>query len=177
MNLALRVARFELAMIQELGYSPVLDVCAACTRSLADDEPGLAFAATVGGILCRGCQPAHRDRLAISGGAVRLLRELTRPGAAWQTACPPSLRGELRRILGYYVSSLMGKRPRLLPYLQRFRRGAAPGRERERLDAASGWDGCIYGTLRFRTLIPRRRAGGLRRGVRSIPWHRNRPIP
>ena len=116
-DLPLRVAGFELAMIQELGYSPVLDACAACMRPLADDEPGLAFAATVGGILCRECQPAHGDRLAISGGAVRLLRELTQPGAAWRTACPPSLRGELRRILGYYVSSLMGKRPRLLPYL------------------------------------------------------------
>src|SRR5947207_7454532 len=42
-NLPLRVAGFELAMIQELGYNPVLDVCAACTRPLADDEPGLAF--------------------------------------------------------------------------------------------------------------------------------------
>jgi DNA repair protein RecO (recombination protein O) len=116
-NIPLRLAGFELAMFQELGYSPVLDVCAACTRPISGDEPGLSFAAAVGGIVCRACQPGHRDRLAISGGTVRLLRELTRPGADWRRECPPSLRGELRRILGYYVSSLMGKRPRLLPYL------------------------------------------------------------
>lgn len=116
-NLPLRVAAFELAMIQDLGYSPVLDVCAMCTRPVSGDKPGLAFSATVGGILCPNCQSSHRDRVAISGGAVRLLRDLAQSGDAWREACPPAFRSELRRVLGYYVSSLMGKRPRLLPYL------------------------------------------------------------
>lgn len=116
-NLPLRVAAFELAMVQDLGYSPVLDTCAACSRLVVGDEAALAFSAAVGGVLCPACQPSHRDRVAISGGAVRLLRDLTRPGGEWRAPCPAALRSELRRVLGYYVSSLMGKRPRLLPYL------------------------------------------------------------
>jgi DNA repair protein RecO (recombination protein O) len=115
-SLPLRLAGFELAMIQELGYSPILDRCAACTRPLTD-ETGMAFSATVGGILCRECQTGQRDRLAIGAETVRVLRVLAQPGEAWRSDCRPALRGELRRVLGYYVSSLMGKRPRLLPYL------------------------------------------------------------
>jgi DNA repair protein RecO (recombination protein O) len=116
-NLPLRVAGFELTMVQELGYSPLLDACAVCSRPLVGEERGLAFAATVGGILCPACQPSQRDRIAISGDAVRMLRDLSQRAEPWRTACPPALCGELRRVLGYYVSSLMGKRPRLLPYL------------------------------------------------------------
>jgi DNA repair protein RecO (recombination protein O) len=116
-NIPLRVAGFELAMIQELGYRPILDECAACTRPIASDETGMAFAAAVGGILCRACQHGHRDRLPISGAAVQMMRELGQTGGVGRVECPPIVRGELRRILGYYISSLMGKRPRLLPYL------------------------------------------------------------
>ena len=116
-SISFRLAEFELATFQELGYSPVLDVCAACTRPVAGDEPGLAFGATVGGVICRACQNGHRDRLAISGGVLRLLRDLAQPGGAGRADGSPGERGELRRVLGYYVSSLMGKRPRLLPYL------------------------------------------------------------
>src|SRR5262245_6756738 len=42
-SLPLRVAGFELTMLQELGYSPVLNECAACGKPLAGNESGLAF--------------------------------------------------------------------------------------------------------------------------------------
>src|SRR5262245_18724453 len=43
MSVPLRLAGFELAMVQELGYGPILDVCAACARPFAGGELGLAF--------------------------------------------------------------------------------------------------------------------------------------
>src|SRR5205823_2142501 len=46
-SIAARVATFELALLQELGYSPVLDACAVCRRPLPDGETGLAFGPAV----------------------------------------------------------------------------------------------------------------------------------
>ncbi len=114
---ALRLAAFELALLRELGYSPVLDACAACRRPLPEKETGLAFDPAIGGLLCRDCQPSHKNRLAIGVEARRRLRELSGPGESWREASKPALRAELRRVLGHYVTWLMGRRPRLLPYV------------------------------------------------------------
>jgi DNA repair protein RecO (recombination protein O) len=117
LSTALRLAAFELTLLRELGYSPVLAACAVCGRDLPDDEPGLAFCPAVGGLACRECQPAQRERMPIGVAARRLLRDLGQPGEPWRVSPTPATRVEIRRLLGQYVTWLMGHRPRLLPYL------------------------------------------------------------
>src|SRR2546425_5162984 len=82
----LRLARFELVLLRELGYSPTLDRCAVCGRNLeiaptdrnlkiaatdrsrknAATSPGgdrhLAFSAAAGGMVCPACVVKQRDR-------------------------------------------------------------------------------------------------------------------
>src|SRR5260370_5248698 len=43
----LRVMRFEMVLLRELGYSPVLESCAACGQAVA--PPGVVFSAAAGG--------------------------------------------------------------------------------------------------------------------------------
>ncbi len=114
---ALRLAAFELTLLRELGYSPVLAHCAVCGRELLDDEAGLAFCPAVGGLACRDCQPTQRERMPIGVEARRLLWDLGQPGEPWRISPPAAAQVEIRRLLGQYVAWLMGHRPRLLPYL------------------------------------------------------------
>jgi DNA repair protein RecO (recombination protein O) len=112
----LRVARFDLVLLRELGYSPVLEACAACGGAVGETGP-LAFSPAVGGVLCPACQGRHRERRPLSAATWHALRALNESGEAWRRDWDPAVRSELQKLLGHYVTHLMGRQPRLLPYL------------------------------------------------------------
>ena len=113
--LALRVARFEMVLLRELGYSPTLEACTACqTPGL---EAGWTFSAAVGGVLCPACLATQRERRPLSMEAWHLLRDLAVSPERWRAAAGIAARKELRLLLGHYITYLMGRRPKLLPYL------------------------------------------------------------
>jgi len=111
-----RLAWFELVLLRELGYSPLLDVCAACHAPTPANGP--AFSASAGGVVCAGCAPRQRDRRPLSPACHEALRQLSASGDAWRRPWAYAVRAELRQVLGGYVTYLLGRRPRLLPYLQ-----------------------------------------------------------
>jgi DNA repair protein RecO (recombination protein O) len=110
-----RVARFEMVLLRELGYSPVLDHCAGCGGSVVETE--LAFSAAANGVLCRRCRSGQRDSRPLSPSTWRTLQELAAPGDAWRRPWSAQVRAEVRQLLGQYVTYLLGRRPRLLSYL------------------------------------------------------------
>lgn len=110
-----RLARFELVLLRELGYQPALETCGVCNARVTGQP--LAFSAALGGVVCPACQPKQRDRRALSTAAWQALRTLAESAETWQRDWPPEVRVELRQLLGQYVTYLMGRRPRLLPYL------------------------------------------------------------
>jgi DNA repair protein RecO (recombination protein O) len=112
---ALRVMRFEIVLLRELGYSPTLDSCAACGEEL--DEPAGWFSASAGGVICRRCGPGVRDRRPLSPGAWKALCDLSEPGEDWRRLADAGVRAEIRQVLGHYVTYRLGRRPRMLPYL------------------------------------------------------------
>jgi DNA repair protein RecO (recombination protein O) len=110
-----RVARFEMVLLRELGYSPVLEACALCAGALAGQR--LAFSAAAGGMLCPRCQTGRRERRPLSADAWQALRAFAGPGDVWRRPHGAGVREEVRQVLGSYVTYLRGRRPRLLPYL------------------------------------------------------------
>jgi DNA repair protein RecO (recombination protein O) len=110
-----RLARFEMVLLRELGYSPVLDHCAGCGGSI--DEIELAFSAAANGVLCRRCRLGQRDSRPLSPPTWRTLQQLAAPGDAWRRPWGVEVRAEVRQLLGQYVTHLLGRRPRLLSYL------------------------------------------------------------
>jgi DNA repair protein RecO (recombination protein O) len=111
-----RVARFELVLLRELGYSPLLDVCAVCHAPAA--ETAVAFSAAAGGVVCANCAPRQRDRRPLSPACHEALGRLNTQGDAWRHPWDAAVRAELRQVLGGYITYLLGRRPRLLSYLQ-----------------------------------------------------------
>ena len=103
------VSAYELGWLGELGLRPVLDRCAACqTNELPAGR--LSYSAIAGGVVCPACAPAQRDRRSISRAALDTLEELSLGEL-------PAVSGEVRQLLGHTVSTVLGRRPRLLGYL------------------------------------------------------------
>lgn len=113
----LRLARFELVFLRELGYSPVLRGCAACGADERPETAAVAFSPSAGGTVCPACQPRFRDRCALRPEAWQALAALNDSADAWTQAWGADARAEVRQVLNHYVTHLRGKRPRLLPYL------------------------------------------------------------
>lgn len=111
----LTLAHWELGMLRELGYGPALDACAVCAGPVGGET--VIFSAPAGGVICAACQAKARDRRTLSKLAWQCLRDLREPGEKWRQAWPPAVRAEVRQLLGHYATCLLGRRPRLLPYL------------------------------------------------------------
>jgi DNA repair protein RecO (recombination protein O) len=112
------ISEFELVWLRELGYSPRLDACAGCGVGVV---PGtaerMAFSPSAGGVLCASCAPSGADRRWISAAALEMLRELTADEQRPPRPVLSTVSGELRQVLGQTVSYVLGRRPRLLSYL------------------------------------------------------------
>jgi DNA repair protein RecO (recombination protein O) len=113
-----RTLQFELAWLHELGYRPRLDACAVCgSADWLDAVPRYTFGALAGGILCPRCEPGQHDKRIVSRLALGKLGELGDPNRT-SVELAPLLRVELRQVLGQFVSFVLGRRPRLLAYLE-----------------------------------------------------------
>jgi DNA repair protein RecO (recombination protein O) len=125
----LRLLRFEMVLLKELGYAPLLDVCASCRRPLPQGGPlaprvdadsrsesaTLIFSSAAGGMVCGECRVSQRGRVALSRSAWQALRQLAGEDS-WR-GLDPAQRPALRRLFNEYISHLLGRRPRTMPYL------------------------------------------------------------
>jgi len=110
-----RLMRFELVLLRELGYSPVLEACVACQT--AASGPELSFSPAAGGVLCQNCQTRYRDSRPLAAETREALRALQESPDAWRHSWSPLVRKDVRQLLNHYVTYWLGHRPRLLPYL------------------------------------------------------------
>lgn len=108
-----RVSAFELVWLSELGYSPRIETCAGCAADVARPEVRRNYSPTAGGVLCPDCSGRARDDQPLSPSAWSALREL----AKGVPELPAAVRREVRQLLGLTVSAVLGRRPRMLAYL------------------------------------------------------------
>jgi DNA repair protein RecO (recombination protein O) len=114
----LRVLRFELACLRELGHAPALDCCAHCGADVEAEGAALAFGLATGGLICAACRPGQPHVVTLSGRTLDALRTLAAPGNSWRDLTrDPATIASTRSTVGAVVSHQMGRRPRLLPYL------------------------------------------------------------
>ena len=116
--LDLRLLRFELACLRELGLMPLLDECAHCGATVEASGESFSFGLATGGVICPECRPGQPHVATLSGRTLDALRTLASPGPSWRRLdASPSALSPVRATLGAVVSHLVGHRPRLLPYL------------------------------------------------------------
>ncbi len=113
---------FELVWLRELGYSPRLEACAVCGSEgvRPDGVSGVWVSPAAGGVLCPRCGSTTPDRRRISGDGLATLRALAAPAESDNPVSldrPPDTVWEIHQVLGSMVSSVLGRRPRLLRYV------------------------------------------------------------
>jgi DNA repair protein RecO (recombination protein O) len=111
---ALRLLRFEIVLLRELGYVPVLTECASCHRPLPAAGP-LLVSAAAGGVCCGQCRVPYRGQAPLSQEGLQALRLLA-DEANWPKAAS-SVVPELRQVMNVYVCHLLGRKPRTMAYL------------------------------------------------------------
>ncbi len=114
----LAISAFELVWLRELGYSPRLDACAVCGSESIPAESPQYYSAAAGGLVCAACIAAVPDRRQLSREALAVLRGLAderNEGDADELVL--MVNSEVRSLLGYTVSHILGRRPRMLSYV------------------------------------------------------------
>ena len=101
---------------------PQLNECAVCARELGvppSSTERVAYSPEAGGVVCPTCQPGVRDRRPLSALAWAALLALS-PESLASREPPlllPGIRQEVRQVLGQTVSYVLGRRPRMLKFL------------------------------------------------------------
>jgi DNA repair protein RecO (recombination protein O) len=127
---------FELNLLQHLGYMPELHRCVTCQAPVLPDQH--AFSPRLGGVVCFSCvgrglhggppggAPGPVSPLSLNG--LKVLRHLQ--SHSYQEAMglhlKPPLLGELERIMGSYISSLLERQRRAPAFLEELRSHRGP---------------------------------------------------
>lgn len=113
-----RVLRFELACLRELGLMPALDTCVHCGREPRAPGDRVAFGLATGGVLCADCRPGQPHVATLSSRTLEAIRDLAAPGDPWRRLWGDAATlGPVRQTVGAVVSHVIGRRPRLLPFV------------------------------------------------------------
>jgi len=113
-----RLLRFELACLRELGLMPALQSCAHCGALVEGRGDEFAFGLATGGVICPTCRPGQPHVATLSGRTLEAIRILSSPGAAWRELdSSPATLAPVRTTVGNVISHLLGRRPRLLPFI------------------------------------------------------------
>ncbi|MFO0958997.1 MAG: DNA repair protein RecO [Isosphaeraceae bacterium] len=113
-----RVLRFELACLREVGLMPALEDCVHCGVKVDGEGESVAFGLAMGGVLCPACRPGQPHVATLSGATLDAIRRHASPGPSWRDpALPARSLASAQDTVGAVLSHLMGRRPRLLPFL------------------------------------------------------------
>jgi DNA repair protein RecO (recombination protein O) len=111
----LRLLRFEMVLLRELGYLPTLTNCGLCRRPI-DGSERLGFSPAAGGVVCEGCRAPVRGWQPLSPSAWLALQQLA-DDADW-TVLSPRSRSEVRPLVEALLTEHLGHRPRSSAYIR-----------------------------------------------------------
>lgn len=115
------VHAYELHLLSELGYSPVLDRCTKCGTYVQNRS--VAFSASQGGVLCSDDRHHAKDSAALSVDALNTLVELrdADPEALLRVCPTPRVRVEMARAMRNYVEHRLDRKLKSSEFLEQLR--------------------------------------------------------
>jgi DNA repair protein RecO (recombination protein O) len=100
---------FEIRLLANLGYQPLLDRCLRCKTKIAAER--VLFAPREGGIVCHSCSTDLRELVPVSLGTVKtlLLAQTIPLGKSGRILFSTQARRESQSMLGLFLSQYLGK--------------------------------------------------------------------
>jgi len=101
---------FQLALLKEVGFQPILSRCANCrTRyEVRETRDEVYFSSSANGLICRDCEPAFQDKFRISKNAGDCLANLKLLAES-----PQKTLLEIEKLLAHHFTELTGHRPKM----------------------------------------------------------------
>ena len=93
---------FQMQAAALLGYRPVLDRCAVCSRPLPENP---VFAAERGGFVCAGCAAGEPGAIRLKPGSAATMRGLLDFPLAGEPPAPVARSGELLRVVEVFLQT------------------------------------------------------------------------
>lgn len=122
-DIRLPLLKFELVALQEVGQLPSLEVCGLCGESI-DVQSSFTYRISHSGVICATCRENEYSSVdsyhQIHAGTLALMKNLANGSdrnSTRLTASSQQLR-EMRSILTSAVTTILGRRPKSLRYIQ-----------------------------------------------------------
>ena len=119
---------YELKIMAQVGYEPLLDACARCERPLAGDLRVAAYSASRGGVVCDECAAqTSEDLFPLSPDTARLMQHLGTEDDARALArleLPDGVRDQMNRALRAHLRYRLERDVRSTAFLDAWRVGA-----------------------------------------------------
>jgi DNA repair protein RecO (recombination protein O) len=114
----LGIVRFELVLLREIGHLPDFEFCAACGAELTEGRT-FGFWVSEGGLICPECQHEGYSQISIHAGTAAVMRLLSGESEnAWKRLnLNPRQLKEVKTVTTSAISHVLGKRPKMLKYL------------------------------------------------------------
>ncbi|MHC5073651.1 MAG: DNA repair protein RecO [Planctomycetota bacterium] len=103
---------FQLRLLSEVGLQPILTACVNCKNGFSESWEGIFFSNEGKGLVCRDCEGGFVDKIKITKKCAKSLSELR-----LLTDTDEKTLGEIEKLLVFYFSDILGRRPRMAHYV------------------------------------------------------------
>jgi DNA repair protein RecO (recombination protein O) len=104
--------QFQWILLREIGLQPVLDACVNCRLPYTQTWPIYYFSSSANGLVCRDCEGAFEDRMALTQAVARAMTDRDSFGEAGRQAL-----GAMERLLINHFTHLLHHRPKTAGYV------------------------------------------------------------
>lgn len=114
------LARFELRLLLITGHLPAFDACVLCGQPTTSGKGPWAMWQAQGGVICRNCQQPQYKSHPLQTGTLRVLNTLALDDGSLGSRINISKQQceEIRTLTTSSITYLLGKRPRLMRYVE-----------------------------------------------------------
>jgi len=103
---------FQLTLLKEVGLMPVLNYCINCKNAFSSAWQGGYFSSSANGLVCRDCEAAFPDRIAVTTSAAKCLADLKLLANAKEKTL-----NEIEKLLISHFTYTLGRPPKLAKHI------------------------------------------------------------
>jgi DNA repair protein RecO (recombination protein O) len=111
-NTILLLILFQLSLLKEVGFKPILNACANCKRIFSAGWSETYFSHLSNGLICKDCEDSFPDQIRLTRNTAACLADLKLTANANERAL-----NEIERLLIDHFTEILHHRPKMAKYI------------------------------------------------------------